>query len=216
MTHEQAVETMAAERYLLDEMSEIERYRFEEHFFECDECAESMRLGHQLRTDAGDLFSAGVRAPAAAPTVAARASGWSRRTVLPWAAAAVLAIALVGQVRQSPPTADNEVASAHVPVVLRPASRGQLPHVAAPERGRVALTLDVNIGTPGSPIAYRLAPDGGPDVAAGDAIVPPAGVPLVLVVDADTLRPEGTFVLTLKAAGAEGPPAEYRFTTAPR
>jgi hypothetical protein len=31
MTHEQAVESMAAERYLLDEMSELERHPFEQH-----------------------------------------------------------------------------------------------------------------------------------------------------------------------------------------
>ena len=31
MTHQQAVQSMAAERYLLDEMSELERHRFEEH-----------------------------------------------------------------------------------------------------------------------------------------------------------------------------------------
>lgn len=45
MTHEQAVEKHAAERYLLDEMPELERFAFEEHLFGCAICAEDVRAG---------------------------------------------------------------------------------------------------------------------------------------------------------------------------
>jgi hypothetical protein len=212
MTHDQAVQTMAAERYLLEEMSEIERYRFEEHFFECEECADAMRLGHQLRTEARTLFEA---APSAAATaVPSRSPRWSVRTIVPWAAAAVLALALVGQVRQTPPAVAPDSAAAYVPALLRPASRGQVPKVSVPAEGAVVLSLDVNIGTPGSAIAYRLARDGGAEAASGRAIVPPAGAPLVLVVAAERLRPEGAYLVTLTTEGDGGPPAEYRFTTA--
>jgi anti-sigma factor RsiW len=43
MEHSQAVETMAAERYALDEMPPEERNAFEEHYFDCSECAQSVR-----------------------------------------------------------------------------------------------------------------------------------------------------------------------------
>ena len=45
MTHDQSFETHAPERYLLGEMSELEKFHFEEHYFTCEECAESVRLG---------------------------------------------------------------------------------------------------------------------------------------------------------------------------
>jgi anti-sigma factor RsiW len=43
MTHEQAVRTFAAERYLLGEMSELEQQDFEAHYFDCAECADDVR-----------------------------------------------------------------------------------------------------------------------------------------------------------------------------
>src|SRR6185436_18624261 len=45
MTHEQAVEKQAAERYLLEDMPELERFAFEEHLFACPMCAEDVRTG---------------------------------------------------------------------------------------------------------------------------------------------------------------------------
>src|SRR5690349_7392663 len=45
MTHEQAVEKHAAERYLLEDMPELERFAFEEHLFACPICADDVRIG---------------------------------------------------------------------------------------------------------------------------------------------------------------------------
>jgi hypothetical protein len=45
MNHQQAVETMAAERYLLREMTADERRLFEEHYLECAECLEAVTFG---------------------------------------------------------------------------------------------------------------------------------------------------------------------------
>ncbi len=52
MTHEHAVNTMASERYLLEEMSELERHAFEEHFFSCPDCAEDLRTAELMRAGA--------------------------------------------------------------------------------------------------------------------------------------------------------------------
>jgi hypothetical protein len=43
MTHSEAVEQMAAERYLLDEMTPELRTAFEEHLFDCQECTLDLR-----------------------------------------------------------------------------------------------------------------------------------------------------------------------------
>src|SRR5260221_1665908 len=43
MDHNEAVETQAPERYLLNEMAVEDREAFEEHFFGCAECAADLR-----------------------------------------------------------------------------------------------------------------------------------------------------------------------------
>lgn len=45
MNHQQALETMATERYLLREMTPEERRLFEEHYLECAECLEAVTFG---------------------------------------------------------------------------------------------------------------------------------------------------------------------------
>jgi hypothetical protein len=45
MDHSEAVKQMAAERYLLDELTPDAREAFEEHFFDCQDCALDLRAG---------------------------------------------------------------------------------------------------------------------------------------------------------------------------
>ncbi|MGA3071541.1 MAG: zf-HC2 domain-containing protein, partial [Terracidiphilus sp.] len=45
MDHNEAVEQMIAERYLLDELTPDAREVFEEHLFDCPECALDLRAG---------------------------------------------------------------------------------------------------------------------------------------------------------------------------
>jgi hypothetical protein len=45
MKHAQAVEIKAVERYLLGEIAPATREEFEEHFFDCKECSEDLRIG---------------------------------------------------------------------------------------------------------------------------------------------------------------------------
>lgn len=52
MNHQQAQETMAVERYVLQEMNETERGSFEQHFLYCPQCLEAV-------TVASDFFEVG-------------------------------------------------------------------------------------------------------------------------------------------------------------
>jgi hypothetical protein len=45
MEHTQAVEAKAVERYLLGELAPSSREEFEQHFFDCKECSEDLRIG---------------------------------------------------------------------------------------------------------------------------------------------------------------------------
>ena len=57
MNHNEAVQQMATERYLLDELSPEVRDAFEEHFFDCQECA------FDLRTAAAFVDEAKIQLP---------------------------------------------------------------------------------------------------------------------------------------------------------
>ena len=52
MNHEQAIQEMATERYLLDELTPELREAFEEHMFECTECALDVRAGNVFMSEA--------------------------------------------------------------------------------------------------------------------------------------------------------------------
>ena len=69
MNHSEAVSQMAAERYLLDELGPDARDQFEEHLFDCQECAIDVR--------AGDAFvrEAKAQLPELVAQDAARAAG---------------------------------------------------------------------------------------------------------------------------------------------
>lgn len=45
MDHKEAIQSSAVEKYLLAELSPEERDEFEEHYFDCEECAMDLRLG---------------------------------------------------------------------------------------------------------------------------------------------------------------------------
>ncbi len=60
MAHQEAEKTMAVDRYLLNELTEAERMRFEAHYFECADCADAV--------EAGQIFISGIRPlPVAVP-----------------------------------------------------------------------------------------------------------------------------------------------------
>ena len=48
MSHDQAVSSHAAERYILGELSSNEREAFESHYFDCSDCFEQIRQGGEF------------------------------------------------------------------------------------------------------------------------------------------------------------------------
>src|SRR5277367_5646723 len=72
MDHSESIRLMAAEKYLLGELAPESREQFEEHFFECQECALDVRAGAALVEHSKVVLSESpaispVRVPAAAP-----------------------------------------------------------------------------------------------------------------------------------------------------
>jgi len=98
MEHTEAIDKGAAERYALREMSEPERDQYEEHFFDCPECAEEVRAAAIFLDNA----EAVVRAkPFGWRTQADPSPGWQSGWKalfwpVPLAAAATLTLSLGG------------------------------------------------------------------------------------------------------------------------
>jgi anti-sigma factor RsiW len=67
MNHEQAMQEMATERYLLDELTPELREAFEEHLFECQDCALDVHAANVFMTEAKAQLPALMAQPAAAP-----------------------------------------------------------------------------------------------------------------------------------------------------
>jgi hypothetical protein len=218
MTHLEAVKTLASERYLLGDMSELERHAFEDHYFDCAECAESVRT-EALMTDA--VRDGLLDAPEVAhvPRRARVRPSWRSSVALPWAAAATLAV-IIGYQSFALKRAGQPLTSAVAlaPVTVRSASRGQDAVVAMPRDGSaVTLAIDVGSATPRGDLQYELRRAGGSVVASGRVPAPLAGSPLLLLVPSSLLTPPGSYILVMRdSSNASLTVGDYRFTVEAR
>jgi hypothetical protein len=221
MNHQQAVRTSAPERYLLEEMSELERHAFEDHYFSCADCAEEVRLAALMRegVKAGLLDAQGAESVvsfAEAKTARAK-TAWRASVVVPWAAAATLALVAGYQSLGLAPGQERRLqAQALAPVTLRPASRGAEPVVPL-SAGTAAIALAVDVGAGrGGELAYDLRTTGEKSVASGRVAAPQPGAPLLLLIPAWTLTPAGHYILSIRH-GTDGDVLdEYRFSVRAR
>ena len=222
MTHAQAVDQHAAERYLLDEMPELERYTFEAHFFDCAECAEDVRTGALMREGvaAGLMPAVAVSTAHAASAAPAVPSGRPPRPPAgapacrgpsprcwpsPWG------ISPCGWCRDFAIRAS--LTQALTPVTLRAATRGAETAIARPTSGVITFALDVNGVPADTRLAYDLRTADGSSVASGTAVAPSPGTPLLLLVPGSAVRAAGSYVLTVRPGdGAASAPVDYRFT----
>jgi len=79
MDHSESIRLMAAEKYLLGELTPELREQFEEHFFGCEECALDVRAGaafvEQSKVVLGEPT---VASPTRVPTPVPAKPAWSR------------------------------------------------------------------------------------------------------------------------------------------
>jgi hypothetical protein len=168
MTHEDALQEMAVERYLLGELSGASLESFEEHLFECSECAADVKAGMTFI----DAARVELRTPARIikPQLE-RSSKWTSWFASPWVLGPALGAGLLilgFQTFVVQPRLKDEVARAQAPAVLNPlvlanaGARGDsVPEILAPEHGSFVISVDVP--TTGGFSSYRgslLAPDG--------------------------------------------------------
>ena len=103
------------------------------------------------------------------------------------------------------------------PVVLRPASRGEVPVVRLGSSARfVSLSFDANVDPGVERIHYLIRASGGSVVADGQTSAPVAGSGVLLIVPSSRLERGTQYVAELRnAVDANALIGEYRFTIAP-
>jgi len=83
MNHNEAVQQMAAERYLLDELASGARDEFEEHMFDCPKCAFEVRAGAAF-VDEAKVQLPGIAADSAAKERSSKTGERRERTFSWW------------------------------------------------------------------------------------------------------------------------------------
>ena len=129
MDDQQAIATQAAERYLLNELGDADRDAFEDHYFTCATCADDVNAGAQMQDGvrAGLIDAvAETRSAKVVPIESRRRS--MTAAFVPWAVAASLAArrGLPGPVGRPRISAGRNGPAATVPLLLKPASRGDV------------------------------------------------------------------------------------------
>jgi hypothetical protein len=149
MNHDEAIREQAVERYLLGELAEDARARFEEHFFDCAICAADLKSGatfvEALRTEPQ---------PTASPqrgmhVVAKRApSAWLRPWLVPALAASLLVIAYQNVVvlpgmRRATAAVQSPALMSNVVLANIGARGNDISKLAAPVHGAFVISLDI-------------------------------------------------------------------------
>ena len=225
MDHQQAEQLTAVEKYLLDELAPEERDEFEEHFFDCQECATDLRATAGFMAAAKKEFKAN---PVAKPGGVSKgrspfASLWP--SMLVWSALAACLLIIAYQYTVVYPRFQSEISQLTAPEILPSLSLvggnsrgGQVPAATLEASHDFLLLVDIPTQDRFSSYACLLySPSGSlswrvevPAQSARDTIsirVPPAG------------RPSGEYTLAVQGnmdpkIAPGGPPVElarYRF-----
>jgi hypothetical protein len=212
MDHNEALQEMLAEKYLLDELSPESREEFEAHFFGCTECAEDLRVGAVLVEGIrSELADRPAEKPAEIPVQRGGQSGWLAwlRPALVVPALAVLAGVIVYQnfvtypqlktaanAPQVLPWASVSVSSrgANAPVITTRPGEGFLLFVNVPPDTRYSSYI-AELRNPGGKVDWSLA------IPASSDDSYPVHVPAAS-------RAEGTYTLIVQGVTATGEKTE--------
>lgn len=108
MDHAEATTTHATDRYLLGELTAAEADAFEDHYFDCADCADELRIGMRFMNGGRGIAREAAAAPEGSPVVRfeprPRRTAWFPAAI---AAALVLAVGAPILMRQQRPAAQG-------------------------------------------------------------------------------------------------------------
>lgn len=214
MDHPTAHQMKASERYMLGEMTDLERDMFEDHYFTCPDCAEDVRIGAVFAKNASAVF-ADARQGEIKSKINKNSPPWLAwlrpASLVPMAASVALAILAGYQSFVTIPSL--RVPAAVAPVVLAPASRGaeNLPELRVGSSANVAVSLFLAVAPTGSSLTFEVRNGAGALVQRGVSPVPASGAPLVLFLATSGLSEAGTYRINLKEEATGTEAGEFRF-----
>jgi anti-sigma factor RsiW len=223
MDHETSVKTLAAEKYLLGELSSPEREGFEQHFFECPECAENVRLGFQFSENAKAAFREERVLPVAESAWWTRLRAWfasmQPRLLVP--IGACIAVAAFSGYQNSVQIPDLRVRIGQLErpqvlasTLLAPSSRSTPPSIAVPSGAQfVQLSLATGAIAPAAQYQCELRQASGKSVTILPVPTLDPDAILNLLIPVSSLSP-GDYEATLSGVtgGIVTPLEHYRFT----
>jgi anti-sigma factor RsiW len=136
MSHEQAVSSQAAERYLLGELTQEDRQAFEGHYFDCSACFEQVKVGAQFMRHAREVLD-----PEPEKGWLARMLGDLRRPA-PAFATAMLLLALGTGLYQHSVIADLKAPRIESRYVLAGDARGAARLLSVSRKAGLSLTVE--------------------------------------------------------------------------
>jgi hypothetical protein len=213
MDHRQAQSTNAVERYFLGEMGEPERFDFESHYFECEECAGDVRAVQALAKGVQVVCAEGpvpvrVHAPSSVSSPRAAPRSWWSAWLTPAIAAALAVVGAYQGLIVIPGLRSETGSRAMAPVPLLAVARGdEQAHQQTVEISRdqpvTVLQLDVNNADPGTPITYEIIGPGSTRIVKSTK-APSEGVPLDVILHHTDFSGPGLWTVVLRdQKGAE-------------
>ena len=204
MEHDQAIASMLAEKYILGELRDDDREQFEEHFFNCAECAQDVRDLSSVAQGAKELLKDSARTE---PAQQRDARGWLEGWSLPqwlqpggrlaWASAMLAVLVLAGY-------QNLKFGNAVRPQVLQsfmvhPESRGEATSVPVEKLGTFML-LEADLPGSSGNLLWNVRKSDSKDIVVQDAApAPPRGESLKLLFPASSLAP-AEYTLTVRRA----------------
>lgn len=151
MDHPEAARLMAAEKYLLNELSPELRKSFEEHLFECPECEFDVQAGYALIDGSKEVLSSKAVEVAQA-RVPGKPNQWLAwlRPAIAVPVMAVLVVVIGYQNLVTVPKLKNAVAAAEAPQILSPvylvadATRDAIPVITTRRYHPFSIALDIH------------------------------------------------------------------------
>lgn len=146
MEHNEAVQLQAAVKYVLGELSESQRQEFEEHYFDCGECALDLKAAAAFVDTSREVFRVGAKKSREREAAAIRAGwfGWLRPAfAVPVFAALLLVVAYQNVV--TIPKAREEAARGSAQV-FRTSFSLQMANVRAEEEVKVQVPKNESFG----------------------------------------------------------------------
>jgi hypothetical protein len=216
LDHRHALETQAAERYLLGELPAAEAEEFELHFFECQICAFAVESGHEFIGAAQDYFrqpAIPAATPAAIPPIKASSSGsfsealaafFRPAWVVPAFAALLVVIGYQNAVTIPGMARVLNTARSLPAMQLIGASRGEETVVHVPAGSPfVALAADIPPGTPFKEYVCVLSGADGREISRSIAPAPAEGQPISVLVPSAQFQ-TGRHSLTIYGSTPDG------------